>query len=443
VQGGATRHRRHAVDGAEDRPGSRGGARWRAAALLLGTLVALMGCAGPARHADGPVRVIGSWTGDELAALRSVLDLFTERTGHVVEVDETRDLRGVIGARLQAGDPPDLAGVSGPAHLSELAHAGALRPLSSAIDVGAYKAGVAPTFIELGSVDGRLVGAFIKSTAKGLVWYDPRVFRLGIPTTWDDLQRMATAAATPPTRPWCVGLASGEASGWPGTDWIEAILIRQAGSNIYDRWVDGQLAWASREVRLAFERYGQVVAEDAVHGGRMHAIETDFSVAGEPLFSRPPGCLFLLQGSFMLPFLAGPERVPGEDLDFFPLPDIDPAHGGSVVGAGDLVVLLTDRPAARDLMAFLVSAEGRAAWVATGAALSVNARVTDYPNEVAARAAEVLVSADRFRFDASDEMPTAMSEAFSAAVVEFTADQRRLGAILDGLDAVRRDAYAR
>jgi alpha-glucoside transport system substrate-binding protein len=422
--------------------GRRAARAARTVALLL-LLALVASCATSVSKVSRDVTLVGSWSGEELVAFRSVLDLFEHRTGHKVTYVETRDLRGTIESRLRDGAALDVAGVTGPAHLAELAGTGVLRPLSAAIDVGAYKSDVAPTFIELGSIDGRLVGAFIKSTAKGLVWYDPGVFRLGVPTDWQDLQRMAVAAAGPRTHPWCVGLSSRESSGWPGTDWVENIVIRQSGADVYDRWVSGHLPWTSREVRRAFELFGQVVAEDAVHGGSSGATTTDFSRAGAPLFTRPPGCLFMQQGSFMLPFLATDGRIPGRDVDFFPFPALDPDHEGVLVGAGDIVALLSDEHGARELIAFLVSAEGQAAWVATGAALSINAHVTDYPNDVARRAAGLLVAADQFRFDASDEMPARMSDAFTSGVLEFVADQRRLPDILEGLDAVRRDAYAR
>lgn len=387
------------------------------------------------------IRMVGSWTGDELRAFRTVLDVFEARTGHRVDYVETRDLRGVIQRGLDDHDPPDVSGLAGPAHLLELAKAGALENLGDAIEIAPYKAQVAPAFIELGSVDGRLVGAFIKSTVKGLIWYNPRVFRRGTPMTWDDLQRMAGEASTGDTRSWCIGLASHEASGWPGTDWIETIVLRQSGPEAYDAWVGGRLSWTSREISGAFRLFGQVVAEDSVFGGVRGALGTDFADAGRPLFTLPPGCLFLQQASFMPAFFVGDGRIPGEDFDFFPFPELAPEYAGSIVGAGDLIGLLTTKPAARELVAFLLSAEGQEAWVATGGALSVNPAVDTYPTRIAEREAAYLRSADHFRFDASDQMPSAMSDAFRHAILEYVGEPRRLDEILAGLEIIRRVAY--
>ena len=92
-------------------------------------------------------------------------------------------------------------------------------------------------------MDGRLVGAFVKSTLKGLLWYNPASLRTGTPHSFDELVGMARVVTKGPMKTWCVGLESAESSGWPGTDWIESFLLRDAGLETYDAWVRGDLAW--------------------------------------------------------------------------------------------------------------------------------------------------------------------------------------------------------
>ncbi len=115
-------------------------------------------------------------------------------------------------------------------------------------------------------------------------------------------------SVTRTSAPWCIGLASDESSGWPGTDWIEDFLLRQSGPQAYDEWVAGRLTWTSPEVRWAFQSYGTVVGEQDVAGGIEGALETHFSRAGDGLFTDPPECLFVHQGTFMSTFLD--EAVP-------------------------------------------------------------------------------------------------------------------------------------
>jgi alpha-glucoside transport system substrate-binding protein len=325
--------------------------------------------------------------------------------------------------------------------MSALARAGILKDVSSAIDLGAYKAVTAPTFVELGTVENRLVGVFIRASVKGLVWYDPHVLGAVMPGTWDDLQRLIDRTTGPDTRTWCLGLASAESSGWPGTDWIEDFLLRQSGPVVYDEWVAGNQAWTSPEVRRAFEAYGAVAAAPSVYGGPAAAVSTEFSEAGNPLFTSPPGCLFLHQGSFMQAFFEAAGMSAGSDFDFFPFPSLGTPYDGSVIGGGDLFGLITDRPAARALLRYLVGPEAQGIWVSQGGTLSVNQGVKDYPDPVSARAAELLRQAARFRFDASDLMPSEMTAAFLSGVLAFTADQRQLDQVLTELDGVRRTAY--
>jgi alpha-glucoside transport system substrate-binding protein len=409
--------------------------------VLLLAAVLVTGACGRATVSGGTVRVVASWDGAELDTFRAVVAPFEQRTHIRVDYTSTRDLRGTLDLAIANGNPPDLAGLDGPAHMRELSSTGALKDLARGIDVQAYKSEVAPTFIELGTVDDRLVGAFVKATLKGLLWYDPAAFRRGVPHSWAELGTMAQLSMKGATRQWCVGLESGEASGWPGTDWIELLLLSREGLRTYDRWVEGDLAWTSDPVRRAFESFGQVVAADAVFGGVDGAESTNFADAGEPLFTDPPGCLLMLQGSFMPAFFEARGHQPGVDFDFFPFPDAEAA--GVVLGAGDLVGLLTDSPRGAALMEYLLSPEAQRLWVSRGGAISINQSVAEYPNDVVAREARMLSGAAHFRFDGSDLMTPSMSAAFSAAVLEVTRNPSRLDQILADLDSARGQSRGR
>jgi alpha-glucoside transport system substrate-binding protein len=409
----------------------------RTQAALLGAVVLLASCATTAEPPPTPatVRVLGSWTGSELEAFREVVKPFAERTGIEVDYTSTRDLERTLRNQIDLGDPPDVVGLLGPAHMTALARDGRLRDLGEVLDLGAYKADVAPAFVELGTVGGRLVGVFLRSTLKGLIWFRPTTHSHPPPGTWAELELMI--AQMPGTPPWCVGLASRESSGWPGTDWIESFLLHDSGTEVYDEWVAGELAWTSPDVRAAFLAYGRVVAKDRVAGGSQGALRTDFADAGDPMFEDPPGCLFLHQGSFMPAFFAEDGLVGGVDYDFFPFPPMQDSGRGAVLGGGDLFGLMTDDPAAEELIRYLVSAEAQAIWVSFGGTLSVNSRAAEYPDDTSRRMADVLQSATSFRFDASDLMPAQLNAAFWQAVLDYTESPDRLDPILRQLEAVR------
>ena len=80
---------------------------------------------------------------------------------------------------------------------------------------------------------------------KGLIWYDPKVYKGGVPTSFDDMNAKAKTAlaSLSGTKEWCVALESGAASGWPGSDWLEDIVLRQDGADFYNNWAAGKAKW--------------------------------------------------------------------------------------------------------------------------------------------------------------------------------------------------------
>ena len=104
------------------------------------------------------------------------------------------------------------------------------------------------------------------------------------------------------------------------------------------------------------------------------------------------------------------------------MPDINPEYTGAFTGAGDLFGLFSDKPAAKDLLKYLTTAEAQQIWVDRRRRLSANTKVTSYPDEVSKRSAEILTGAKIFRFDGGDLMPTAMNDAFFRAMVDYAED---------------------
>src|SRR5262249_21282304 len=116
-----------------------------------------------------------------------------------------------------------------------------------------------------------LYGLPVDLNTKGIVWYPKPEFDAAgytIPTTWDQLISLTKQIAADGREPWCVGFSSGPSSGWPGTDWIEALLLRVAGTDVYDQWAAHKLPFDSAPVREAMQMFGDVVFPDGfVRGG--------------------------------------------------------------------------------------------------------------------------------------------------------------------------------
>jgi alpha-glucoside transport system substrate-binding protein len=388
------------------------------------------------------VTVIGTWGGDEETAFHEMVKPWEDQTGATVKYTGTRDLNTILSNGIQSGVLPDLACLPGPGQMKEYADAGGLVDLSTVLDVSTYEAETAPALVELGKVNGKIVGVFIKSAVKGLIWYNPKVndFSTSVPATWNDLQAAIAANKSKAQAAWCLGVESGAASGWPGTDWIEDFVLRQSGPDVYNSWWQGKTKWSDPAIKQAWEAFGDIVKNS--YGGPTGVNSTNFEVAGDPLFKNPPGCLVFHQASFITGLGAFKTLTAGTDYNFFPFPDINSQYAGAVEGAGDLFGMFKDTPAARSLMAYLVTAQAQDIWVKHGGALSANKNATDYPDDISKRSAELLTNARTFVFDASDLMPQQMNQEFWKGVTDYVKDASKLDSILQHLDQIQADAYA-
>jgi alpha-glucoside transport system substrate-binding protein len=392
--------------------------------------------------AGGSVSVIGTWTGAEQDAFLAMVAPWETQTGTKVQYTGTRDINAVLSTGIQSGLLPDLAGLPGPGQMAEYYKAGALKALDDVLDANTYKSETSPGLVALGTLEGKITGIFIKADIKGLFWFNKDVYKAGDPTTFDDL--LAKGKQTADTiggdaKTFCVGLESGAATGWPATDWIEGFVLHQSGPDVYDKWMTGQQKWSSPEIKQAFQAFGNVVENS--FGGAKNVLATNFVASGDHLFSKPPGCVFVNHATFITDAFKKTGGAKDGQFDFFPFPDINTSFAGAVEGSGDLFGMFNDTPQAKSLIAYLATSQAQSIWVGKGGAISANKNVTNYPSDILKKAAGDLASAKIFRFDASDNMPQAMNDAFFKGIVDYTKDASKLDSVLTNLDTVQTSAY--
>lgn len=413
-------------------------------ALVL-CLVIVGGMAGLGFAQDGKVDIAVTWSGEELQAFKKTIKIFEEQTGIDVTVESVgRDIATVLVTRVEAGNPPDVAAIPNPGQMQEFVKQDALVGLDESIVENHPKA-----FVDLGTVNEELYGIFLSADLKSLVWYNPKNFEeMGyeVPQTWDELMALSDQIVADGGTPWCIGLESGAASGWPGTDWIEDIMLRTAGPDMYDAWVNHEIEWTDAVVHRAWEKFGDVVKNrDYVFGGTTGALTINFGDSPAGLFTDPPRCYMHRQATFIQSFIKDqyPDLVAGEDYDVFVLPPIDKEHGNPLLGAGDLVSAFNDTEEAHQLMEFLASAEAQEVWVKELGKLAVNSNVsTDvYPDPITAKAAGILAEAEVFRFDGSDLMPAAVgSGTFWTGVMDYVSG-KDLEKVLKDIEKSAEEAY--
>ncbi|HEU4921160.1 MAG TPA: ABC transporter substrate-binding protein [Candidatus Limnocylindrales bacterium] len=412
---------------------------WRQVAVLLGaTMLVVAACTGGGATdtTEKEVTVVGSWGGSEQESFLAMVKPWEERTGNTVKYTGSRGLGAYLTTAVASGTLPDLAGLPGPGEMAQFARGGSLKPLDDVLDLETYKADTVPALVELGTVDGKISGVFIKSSVKGFIWYNTANYSGEAPATFDELAAMDPE---PADALWCVTLESGADSGWPGTDWIEDFVIRQSGPEVYDAWVAGTTKWTDPAIKQAFEAFGDVLENS--FGGPAYINSTNFGGGGNELFTDPPGCLFHHQASFMTDFFKEQGGASEGDYDFFVMPEINSEFSGALTGGGDLFGLFSDKAAAKDLLKYMVTAEAQQIWADRGGFVSANTKVTTYPNPVEQKSADAIKEASVFRFDGGDLMPATMKAAFFTAMVEFAENQGELDSILANLDEVQATAY--
>ncbi|MBC7228410.1 MAG: carbohydrate ABC transporter substrate-binding protein [Thermoflexales bacterium] len=394
----------------------------------------------------GTITVLGVWGGDERVAFQDAVAPFSQQTGIGVAFEGTRDLAAVLTTRVEAGNPPDIAILPNPGQLYELAAAGHLVPLDSFMDVNQIVADYGQSWVDLGSYEGHLYGIFYKVAIKSLVWYNPKAFQekgYQVPTTWDELVALSDRIVADGGTPWCIGLESGAASGWPGTDWIEDIMLRTAGPEVYDKWVNHEIPWTDPAVKRAWELFGQIARnEKYVWGGTTGVLSTNFGDSPRPLFDTPPGCYMHRQASFITGFFPQGLKA-GEDYNFFPLPAIDPQWGVPALIAGDVIVMFNDTPEVRQFVQYLAGPEPQQIWASKGGFISANKKVSldAYPDDLTRNMAKAIVEAKVARFDGSDLMPAAVGAgSFWTGVMDYVGG-KDLDAVLQAIEGSAQDAY--
>ena len=427
---------------------------WFKRSLILSLLAVLtaVACGTSSTPSAGSVKVMAQWSGAEQASFLEVMKPFTQQTGITIQYEASRDQDALLTTRVAAGNPPDLAAAPSPTLLTQFAKQGKVIALNNIVDMTALGNQVSKTWLDLGQPlgDGKLYQIYSWVSLKGLIWYNPKNFQAksyNIPNSWDNLLNVQATIKSGGTTPWCVGLESGAASGWPGSDWVKEIVLSQSGPTIYDSWWQGKQKWTSPEIKLAWQTWGKILGpgDSNVYGGAQSMAATSFMDAGTPMFQTPPKCYMHNQASFITSFFtsANPSLVAGTDYNFFALPDITASFAGAHVVAGDAWSMFNNTSQAQQAIKYLTTAAAQEIWVKRGGKISPNNQValTSYPDALSKSTAQILVATKIGKYDAGDLMPADMKNGYWSAVLKFAANQNNLDAILADLDKIQATAY--
>ncbi len=377
--------------------------------------------------------IFGPWRGDDETHVQVVLEYFREATGADVKYSSSENYEQQVVIDTQAGSPANISILPQPGLIADLASKGLISPLTDADKawmVENYGAG--QSWVDIGTAkdkDGKpqFLGFSYKTDVKSLVWYSPENFAdagYEVPKTMEELIALSDKIVADGGKPWCIGLGSGGATGWPATDWIEDIMLRTQTPDVYDKWVTNEVKFTDPAVIGALDIFGSFAKNDAyVDGGAAGVASTDFRDSPKGLFTTPPKCYMHHQASFIPSFFPEGTKM-GEDADFFYFPTYASKAdlGKPVLGAGTLFTITNDSKAARAFIEFLKLPLAHELWMADGGFLTPlkSANPAAYASDAARKQGEIMATASTFRFDGSDLMPGKIGAgAFWTGMVDF------------------------
>lgn len=423
--------------------------RWRVIAVGLVMMLVAVACAddggdesdeGNADQANkGTVNVLNAMEPEEAGPIQDLVDeLITADADYDVEIEASGDFEEQVQIRAEGGTL-DVILLPQPGAVVDHAATGRAVALEDlGFDIAELEGLFGEYFLTLGEYEGKHYGLPTNINLKSMIWYPKDDFdKAGyeIPATWDELLALSDQIKADGGTPWCVGFESEGATGWPATDWMEDVMLRTAGPDVYDQWVNHEIPFDDPAVKAAAETFGEIMFTDGyVLGGAENTPSIAFGDAPSPMFDDPPKCWLHRQASFINAFF--PEGAEaGVDYDWFPFPPID--QEGTLF-AGELAVVFRDAPEVQDFLEQFMGEEVQCAMggITASSRISPNVNVGPdcYANDLLAGASEVLtesLAAETGRFDASDLMPPAVgSGSFWTGMIDY---MRKGPGALDGI----------
>jgi alpha-glucoside transport system substrate-binding protein len=373
----------------------------------------------------------GDLSGEEVGVYTSIVapedeshkatyELFEECTGATVNYEGSREFEAQLVVRVRSGNAPDIAFVPQPGLLQTLVR-----------ETGQVVAAPAPVeenvdeffgedWKTYGTVDDTFYAAPLGANVKSFVWYSPQMFEQEgwqIPETWDDMIALSDEIAQSGMKPWCAGIGSGDATGWPTTDWLEDVMLRTAGPDAYDQWVSHEIPFNDGQVLEALDEVGGILKNEEYVNGGFGGVDTisttEFTEGGLPILDGE--CAMHRQASFYAAnWPEGTDISENGEVFAFYLPVVSEDFGRPVLGGGEFTVAFNEEPATQALQTYLSSdvwanekavATTGGGWVSANTGLDIN----NLASPVDQLSGEILQDPEAvFRFDGSDQMPGAV-----------------------------------
>ena len=367
------------------------------------------------------VSVYTSITAPEDAPHQASYKPFEECTGVTIKYEGSKEFEAQLPVRVKGGNAPDIAYLPQPGLLATMVATGPVKEAPPEVVANVEKN--MPDWKQLGTVDGKFYAAALGANVKSFVWYSPKAFAdkgYQVPKTWAEMLALSDQIVkdnpSGDVKPWCAGIESGDATGWPATDWVEDVLLRTAGPEVYDKWVKHEIPFNDPQVATALAEVGKILKNPKYVNGGFGDVKTiastSFQDAGQSIIDGT--CYMHRQASFYAAnWPQGTKVGPDGDVWAFYLPAVD-ASSKPVLTAGEFVAAFADRPEVKAFQTYLSSVEWaneREKTCGSGGCVTANKNADPnlLANPVDKLSATILTDkAATSRFDGSDQMPGAV-----------------------------------
>ena len=407
----------------------------------------------------GPYEEFGDIEGTEVSLYTSILapedqpyiDAFVPFetcTGAKVTYEGSAEFEAQLLVRTQAGNPPDIALFPQPGLLQTIVRDTGLVVEPPEQVVAAVDEFYGEDWKRYGTVDDVFYAAPNSANAKSFVWYSPSAFAdagYEIPQTWDEMLALSDQIVTDnpggEVKPWCAGIGSGDATGWPATDWMEDVMLRTAGPDVYDQWINHEIPFNDPAVATALETVGGILKNEEYVNGGIGGVQsiasTTFQDGGLPVLDGT--CFMHRQASFYAAnWPEGTKVAEDGDVFAFYLPPINEEFGSPVLGGGEFVGAFSDEPQVQAFQLYLTSSDFINNRARGGQFIPPHSEldVANLTNPIDVLSGELLADPENvFRFDASDLMPGAVGAgSFWSEMTAWIAEDKADADVLDAIE---------
>ncbi|MFF4248482.1 extracellular solute-binding protein [Streptomyces sp. NPDC001822] len=258
----------------------------------------LAGC-GSGTGGDGGGTITAYVYGDDAVKVQqAAVDAFNKTSEVKVKLVSVPGTDYVNKLRSAMGSPgaPDVFFNWGGGSIKPYVDSDNLVDLTSTVENDAVlKDGFLPSVMTAGSLDGKIYGVPMRGMQPVMLFYNKALFKehgLQAPRTWEDLQKAVTtfkgAGVTP--------FALGGADKWPELMWMEYLLDRIGGPEVFRRIQNGDTGGWGDPAVLETARTVEKLIDDGAFGKNFNSV--DYGNGGAPTLLNKGKAAMHLMGSW-------------------------------------------------------------------------------------------------------------------------------------------------